>query len=185
MRVGLWLLGLSGVSVVVTGLLVLNALTLNSDARALRGALLEGLDARSTTRVQLSVGPVILGAARVILGFVDRVPEEARLALSSAQSASVGVYTLKKSSSESNSGQVVAAADLAMTDRGWTRVVAVTNRNETVLIYTPTAVSADADGLLRVCVGVCHGRELVVVSAKVSPAPLVELASKRRGAAHF
>ena len=179
--VGLWLLGLLGGSVLITGLVVLNAVTLNSDARAMRAAMLEGFNARSTTRVQVSVGPTLLDAARLVLRFVDHVPAEARLALSAARGASVGVYALRESSPESGSRQAIASTDAAMTRRGWVRIVAVANRNETVLIYTPLKGSDREGELLRVCIGVCHDRELVVVSAKVDSAPLLELAGRHRG----
>lgn len=176
----LWMLGVVGACVLVTGLVVLNAITLNSDARAMRAAMFEGLGARASTRVQLSIGPVLLDAGRIILHFVDRVPVEARLALASARGASVGVYSLKEASNREGAVRALASADAAMSRRGWSRIVAVANQHETVLVYTPKQAPDSDRETLRVCVGVWHDRELVVVSAKVAPAPLLELAARHR-----
>jgi hypothetical protein len=173
----LWILASLAGGFVLAAILVINALTLNREARVVREAMVGALGGRTSTRVQVSVGPLMLGSARTILSFVDDVPEEARVALRSVRAASVGVYQLKADSNRNYAG-VLERADAAMARAGWTRMVGVMQpgAKKCVLIYTPA--SAADDGPVRLCVAVCDGRELVVVSAKAAPEELMKLVGK-------
>jgi len=149
-------------------------LTLDRPASGLRRALLgAGPESVSSTRVQLSVGPVILGAVRVGLRVVSHPDAlRARLALNAIRHASVGVYTLEPAGPLSDSSsQAMRAADQIMGARGWSRLVGVIDADQTVMLYTP-----DSDGkgrVLDLCVAVRNGHELVIVSTSIEREALV------------
>ena len=60
-----------------------------------------------------------------------------------------------------------------MDERDWQRVVAVRDGKETVMIYVPRNWSGR--GLVDVCIAVCDGNDLILVSAGLRPEPLKEL----------
>ncbi len=179
----LWILGIFGVGAGLLAIVVLDTITLNREARTLRAAMFRELGSRPSTRIELSAGPLLLGGARAIVGVIDRVPPEAQLALRSVRDASVGVYTLTNSERGSSFGRLLASADDAMTRSGWNRVVGVVQPRECVLVYSPA--NASGDGPARFCVGVCSGRDLVIVSATARPEELAELVAQQRGRGHF
>ena len=63
-----------------------------------------------------------------------------------------------------------------MGKRGWTRMVGVADRKDTVLIYVPQDMAGD--GPVEICVAVVNGKELVVASTTVDAAALAELVEK-------
>jgi purine nucleoside phosphorylase len=115
-----------------------------------------------------------------VLRFVDD-PDlaEARLALTAIRRASVGVYERRGVAEDWSRAQLMTDADLAMSRRGWTRIVGVADGHEAILVYVPAAPEPD-----RICLSVVTDRELVVVSATLNPDALVELI-KRHGEKDF
>jgi hypothetical protein len=74
---------------------------------------------------------------------------------------------------------MLAAADSAMTARGWERVVGVMDGKELVAIYLPgEKVSVHR---LQCCVLVFDGKEMVLVSVRGNPEPLLIYALKQPG----
>ena len=163
-RIWPWILGLVLTPFVMLGVLIAGVIHLNSDAAALRRQVMVATGNDWHTKVQFSVGPVLLGAARTGVSFIHDLPPEAREALRAVRSASVGVYA--RGGSMQGGGrrdELFAAADRMMAGRGWTRVVGVADTGDIVLIYLPTR-GEDLQPT-RVCLAVCNGRELVVVAA--------------------
>jgi hypothetical protein len=137
-------------------------------------------DAEWSTRVQVSVGRLTLGAIGQGLRFVDHkeIPD-ARLALRSVRNASVGVYERTSGSADWSREDLVLKTDRAMKQRGWTRLVGVAQRNETVLVYV--AEDFDEQEPLDLCVAVVNGNEMVVVSATIDGQAVGELVAKHVG----
>lgn len=162
-----------GLSVLIVALAVVNFLTLSRDAAALRQELFTSLNTSASPKVQINVGPGLMTLARVVVGMIDEVPPEARQALRAVRSASVGVYSLRQPVEASRRPGMILAADALMNRRHWSRVVGVADRDDTVLIYMPE--KSPRFGPERICVAVCDGDQIVIVSAAVEPDLLVEL----------
>jgi hypothetical protein len=155
---------------------VYRSVTLRSGASALKVALLPESMGNVNTKVQVSVGPVLLGMAGLLVPHVNDVPPEAVDALRCVRSASVGVYELSGVQAGIDAA-AVARADAVMSKSGWHRLVAVRDNSNTVLIYAPR-ISANAD-VVDVCIGVLDGRNCVVVSARLHADGLAHLVQRQ------
>lgn len=173
----IWFCALMAGSALILGLIVLSAVSLARDAGALRDALVAALPQSPTTRVQVSAGPALLGLARFGLQWVDQIPDEGRLALRAVRSASVGVYTLSTRKTPLAGSRLLAAADQCMNARGWTRLVAVIEHQQTVMIYTPG--KQRSSGVQKFCLAVCDADQLVVVSGAADLDVLLELVERQ------
>ena len=163
-RIWPWILGLILTPFVMLGVLIAGAIHLNSDAAALRRQVMAATGNNWHTKVQFSVGPVLLGAARTGVSFIHDVPPEVREVLRAVRSARVGVYARRGAmDGGGRRAELFAATDRMMARRGWTRIVGVADTGDIVLIYLPTQ-SEDLQPS-RVCLAVCNDRELVVVAA--------------------
>lgn len=178
-RIWPWVLGLCLAPFVILGVAVASYITLDRDASVLRRHVMKATHADWNTKVQCSVGRITIGAVRSGLFFV-RKPEvaDARLALAAVKHASVGVYELRRSGGEWSREQLFVETDRAMKERGWTRLVGVSDRNgaEAVLVYTPEDI--DDDEPIDICVAVVNDRELVIASTTVDPTTLGELVGR-------
>jgi hypothetical protein len=182
-RIWRWVLlatGLCLAPLLVLGAVVLSYLTLDGDVRTLRSHVMAATDARWTTKVQMSVGGVTLGAVREGLRFVHHKDiGDARLALSAVKHASVGVYELASGHPDCSRERLFEDTDRAMARRGWTRLVGVADTKETVLIYVQKEPKDNEP--IDLCLAVVGGRELVVVSTTVDPDVLGELVERHGG----
>jgi hypothetical protein len=159
------------------GVGVLSMLTLDRDAAFLRREVMASTDAKWHTKIQVSAGWMTLGAIRTGLKFIQAEHiDEARLALKAVRSASVGVYESTSRPSDLELGKLFNRTDRTMQDRGWTRLVGVAERNQTVLVYTSDAMGSDSR--IDLCIAVLDGRQMVVVSTNVDAATLAQLAEK-------
>ena len=176
-RIWPWVLGLILTPFVALGVLIADVIHLDSDAAALRRQVMSATGNDWHTKVQFSVGPVLLGAVRTGVSFIHDLPPEAREALQAVRSASVGVY---ERSGEGDGGgrhaELFVAVDQMMTRRGWTRIVGVADTGDIVLIYLPTQ-NNDVEPS-RVCLAVCNSRELVVVAAGIEAKALAGLITR-------
>jgi len=180
-RIWPWVLAICLFPWVVIGAAAVSCLTLNRQAATLRRQVMAASHADWSTKFQLSVGRVTLGAVRTGLIFVrDKNIEDARLALAAVERASVGVYERRTERSEWSRAQLFADTDRAMRQRGWTRLVGVAeNDGETVLVYAPEDC-APGD-TIDVCVAVVDGKQLVVVSTTIEADALAKLVEKHAG----
>lgn len=182
----IWRWVLIGAGLCLTPFLVLacvalSYLTLDRNAAVLRGHVMDATDARWSTKVQLSVGTLTLGAIRHGLLFVHaKEMDDARLALAAVRHASVGVYERTSGATSWSREQLFSETDRAMQKRGWSRMVGVVDGKETVLIYAPQDLSAD--GPVDLCLAVVSGKELVVVSTSVEVDKLAALVERHAGA---
>jgi hypothetical protein len=177
-RLGWWIalvLGLMVIPPVVLGVGIFSMLRLDRDAAALKREVMAASDTGWHTKVQLSVGWLALGAVRTGLHFINHEHmDEARQALKSVRSVSVGVYESNARNANISRGQLFARADELMNRRGWTRLVGVAEDNETVLIYTSNDLGSG--NRIDLCLAVLDRNELVVVSTNVDASALAELA---------
>lgn len=157
---------------------------LSAEARSLRNGLTRSLQSQSVDsreRIELRIGAITCYLLRVGLSFAP-VPEEAQLALRAVRGAEVGLYQLGAGAGTLTPGEVLSAADTAMAQRGWDRVVGVAAREgELVAVYMPEH-SSDAQAL-RLCVAVLNRDHLIVAGGRGNLEPLLELAS-RQGRLH-
>ena len=162
------------------GLAAISYLTLDRDVRVLRNHVMEATDTAWDTKVQMSVGRLTLGAIGQGLRLVDHKDmDDARLALRSVKQASVGVYARRAGGNDWSREQLFAATDRAMRNRGWTRMVGVADRQETVLVYVQDDPGAEEP--FDICVAVVNGKEMVVVSTTIDATALGDLVARHTG----
>jgi len=170
-----WVVALLCTPVLLLGIAAVQLFTLDRPASVLRQAVLNSEpDSVRSTRVQLSIGPVLLNAVRIGLRAVPHPDAaRARIALNAIRHASVGVYTLTPAELPSDApGQALREADRIMGARGWSRLVGVVDADHTVMLYTPQ--SENHSRVLDLCVAVRDGHELVIVSTSIGREALVE-----------
>ena len=178
-----WILGFCLAPLIAFGGMIWSAVHLSRDAAALRKEIVAASGTKWHTTIQFSVGEAPLTAARAVLALIKDVPDEAREALAAVRSASIGVYERIGSQNAGQRRQFLAEADAVMARRGWKRIVGVTEPGNTVLIYLPeSAAHADPS---RICLAVCNGSELVIVSAGIDPDALAGLATRELGRHKF
>ncbi|HWA27810.1 MAG TPA: hypothetical protein VG734_19295 [Lacunisphaera sp.] len=179
-RYGRWILAglvllMTPVAVIAIG--VLSMLSLNRDAAVLRREVMAATDSDWHTKVQLSAGWLTLGAVRTGLRFIEHEHmDDARDAMAAVRKVSVGVYERVGRAEKWSREQLLTNTDTRMRQRGWTRLVGVTEEGQAVLVYGSDA--ADSGDRLDVCVAVVDGRDLVIVSAKVDAENLLRLAER-------
>jgi len=168
-----------GVSALGLAVIAVNLLTLNRETAALRKAMFAATGVSAKTVVQLDIGPAWMLASRAVVALVPQVPDEARLALKAARRACVGVYEIPHGTQGRDGAALIVKADEMMAARGWTRTVGVMQKSQTVLLYMPK--EAESGDVLHLCVAVCEGSQIVVVSAEVAAQPLQELIAQKGG----
>ena len=175
-------LGLVIVPSALMGLLVLGVtgyFRLSSDTRALRSGLIAASGADWHQKIALNVGGFTLGLARAGLSFVP-LDEPARAALQTVRGGEVGIFELSAEKKLPDRAAMLVAADKAMGARGWERAVGVMDEHDLVAIYVP--VKNVSLKRLHCCVLVFDGRQMVLVSARTNPQPLVECLLKQPAA---
>lgn len=162
------------------GIAAVSYLTLDRDVRVLRQHVMAATDAHWSTKVQMSVGQLTLGAIGQGMRFVHRPNiDEARLALRAVRHASVGVYERTSGTADCSHEQLFIETDRAMQKRGWTRLVGVADKQENVLVYVQDDL--DEDERIDICVAVVNGKEMVVASTTIDAVALGELLAKHAG----
>lgn len=170
-----WLIPLTLFIVVPTLLAagVFSCLSLRGEARTLRASLGEVPSLRCEKKIELSIGPGVFGAARLGISFLDVEPE-IRAALSSVRALTVGVYELQNRGTPPSKTGLLASADQAMDEQGWERMIVVMNRDELIAIYTPRDTTDTEE--IELCLAVVNHHEMVIVSGRADPTPLLEFA---------
>ncbi len=145
----------------------------SSDVGALRDSVLKAAGVEWDEQIEIGVGAITLNLARAGLAFVDLDPE-ARAALHAVRSADVGVYKRRHGRQQLKRAAILAAADKAMSARGWDRLVGVMNRSELVAIYAPSGTRSARN--LKVCLLTVNENEMVIAGARSDLDPLMEIA---------
>jgi hypothetical protein len=176
-----WLWGLLAAPLllfIVLAVMVANCFRLSSDARALRNELITSSGVEWQQEIALNANTLTLGAVRAVLSCVKLDPG-ARAAVQSVRTAGVGVYQLASGTPSPDRAAMLAAADSAMTARGWERAVGVMDGHDLVAVYVPKEnISARR---LKCCVMVFDGKEMVLVSAQGNLEPLLKYALNQPG----
>jgi hypothetical protein len=152
---------------------VLSMLTLGNELCILRNSLFQSTAANWDKTIEIRAGTLCSALAKVGLNWVD-LPEEARAAIRSVRGVEVGVYTRPSASNYAERSLLLTEVDASMTKQGWDRVVGVLNQDALVGIYTPKTTSSSK--AVHLCLFVLDKRQLVLVSARGNPQPLVEMA---------
>lgn len=177
-RAGHWLLIVIAALLVVAAVEVAGVFRLAGEARELRTAMVGSAPGAPQTQVQLTVGPLAFGLTRLAAECFGEMPPEARQALAAMRSASVGVYTLERAPTAAERLVMLRTTSERLAALGWSRLVAVNDGNDTVMVFVPdTWEEGDS---VRVCVAVCDGTELVVVSARAGVDPLLKMAAQQQ-----
>lgn len=172
------LLALLVTPVVVLGAAAYSYLALDRDASFLRREMARASGTEWKTTIQISLGQVSFAALRGGLSFVkDNDVMEAHDALSALRKTSVGVYQRLGESGEWSSAELMSDTDKRMQRRRWIRIVGVVDGKDTVMVYVPK----DGDEIDRICVAVINAREMVVISATINPAALMDLVERHAG----
>jgi hypothetical protein len=126
------------------------------------------------SEIELGVGGLTFTLARAGSAFVD-LPPEARAVLRSVRGADVGVYRLRNPDRVVSGATLLPAADRALGERGWDRLVGVLDGpDKTVAVYVSR--EPESSRRLKLCVMVLEGPQMVIVAARGNPEPLLELA---------
>jgi hypothetical protein len=178
-------LGAAGL-VVTLGVVLVATIVLSfradADTRVLRRTALQSAPGTWERQFEFGIGRLPVLLAKAGLSFVELEPE-ARAALGAFQSADVGIYrrtSAGSSGSDPDSGPAGSTAGLlanvgrAMDERGWDPVVQVRDGRDTVAVFV--ARDGGSSRSLRTCVLVLDGDDLVIVSARANPEPLIQLA---------
>ena len=158
---------------VVIAVEVVSCLHLSSDTRALRNSLIKSSGVEWRQRIALHAGGLVLSTVRAGLSFVN-LDAGARAALQSVRGAEVGVYQLPVGAKPPDRAVLLAAADAAMTARGWDRVVGVMDGSDLVTVFLPGEIASARR--MKCCLMVFDGQEMVVVSARADLEPLFKYA---------
>lgn len=172
-----WVLALLLSPVVLLAVSVVNVLTLDRPAATLRRSLASASPATLDTRIQFSVGPLLLGATRFGLSLIQN-PELDRIrpVLGAVRHASIGVYAAEPASDRTATAVSLEATRAAMESRGWQRLVGVIDDRSTVMIFTRE--SRFSDGQIDLCLAVRDGGDLVVVSTSIDGDRLADWAAR-------
>jgi hypothetical protein len=147
---------------------------LGSSTEALRSAVTESTPGEWHKRFAVNVGYLTLDLVRFGSTFFHP-PPEARAALQAFDSAEVGVYEVKKTTSRPDYAAILRTADKSMRRRGWERIVGVAQGSQFVAVYAPSDVRRKE---MSCCVAVLDDQNLVVVSARGNLSALLDLAQR-------
>lgn len=148
----------------------------SADTQALREGLLKAGGKGWDAQIELGVGALTFGLARSGAAFLD-LPPEAKTVLRSVRGADVGIYRYYGVERPVQGAKFLRAADLTLEERGYERMVGVLNGHETVAVYVPRQIASTRS--LRMCVVVANESEMVIVSARGNPEPLITMALER------
>ncbi|MBC8002705.1 MAG: hypothetical protein H7X97_08965 [Opitutaceae bacterium] len=165
-------MGLAVITLIALVIGVTGYFRLGGDTAALRRVVAEATGQRWSKKVEFNIGSWTTSVAQLGTGFID-MDARAREVLNGVRSAEAGVYRLSQPLDSRKSADLMAATDLAMTARGWDRVVGVRNRDATVIAYVPREAMSPDD--VTVCFIVVHGRDVVVGQGRASLEPLISL----------
>jgi len=157
---------------------VVRTFGLGPDAAALRQVALNAPGSGWHRKIEVGVGPLTTGLARMASSLVQTEPE-VHAALSAFREGSVGVYQRTRPPQRSDHAITLASADRTMENRGWERVVGVRNSDELVAVYVPRNSLSPRNA--RVCVLVVNREAMVIASARGDLEPLLDLAREHAG----
>lgn len=147
----------------------------SSDTRALREAALKNGLSDAQEKLELGVGMLTLGVARIASTIASRymdVPPEARSVLSAVHGAEVSIFEVK--ARRGNLADILAAADNAMARRDCERLVGVVHERDLVAVYVPRKMNSTRR--VRASVLVLNRDHLVCASAQADVRDLLDLA---------
>lgn len=124
--------------------------------------------------------PLIL--ARFVSGFVEKIPEEARMALRAARSGEAAVYERESTGRLTDYRRLLVDADRVMRDFGRERIISVLDGSQLVAIYLPSKSQSVRSACGTVLV--LDQDHLVVASATADLAPLYSLARRKFRESH-
>jgi hypothetical protein len=149
---------------------------LSSGTATLRDCVLKECPGEWNRKIVLNIGVFTTGLARTGLSFAKMEPE-ARTAINAVRGVDVAVYERAKDAGRMDCGAVLAKADKKMVSKGWTRIVAVSEKKDFVVVYVPAGKMSP--GNVTCCVLVVDGRDMVVASVHGNLEALQGLVEKK------
>ena len=143
-----------------------------NETQILRESILKASPDQWDEKFEFGVGRLTLALGKLGLRFLDINPD-AKTALSSLRGADISIYKLAHAN-KSSRGSIMAAADLAMKEEGWDRLVGVRRDGQMVGVYVPRKM--DSPRNVKVCLFVLSGQDFVCASAASDLEPLLALA---------
>jgi len=146
----------------------------SSDTRALRDVGLEFVGTGAEEKIELGVGFLTVGLAKLGARFVE-MPPEAKAILGSGKNVECSVYEVR--ARKQDFAEVMTQADKAMSKRGADRVVGVIDGEQLIAVYVPR----DADSIrnMSMSVLVLTKRELICATARGDLDAVVAMAYAR------
>jgi len=169
-----WLWGLTVVLLllsVATVFGITSYFRFSTDTIALRDGLMKSSGVEWRQRIGINVGGLTMCAVRTGLSFVHLDPQ-ARAALQSVRGVQIGIYQLPPGVKPPDHAAMLTAADHAVVNRGWNRVVCVLNHKDLVTVYLQDRTTWMRR--VKCFVLVFDGRQMVMVAAQGNPEPLIE-----------
>jgi hypothetical protein len=168
-----WILAAMAALFLIMVFKIVGIFFLSREARVLHLAMNDATEWVAQPHIRFSVGPGLLTMGRLAATFIDDLPPEAASGLDAVRRASVGIYRFERSPGADARMAMIASSDETMAARGWQRIVTVSENDSTVLIYMPEGWEDEQK--IDLCLAVCDGEELIVVSAVLETEPLLEL----------
>jgi len=162
------------VFVVSVGAMIYASVRPGNDFRAVQNIVLDELPQKPNIRVSVRAPELLVSLARFGLSFVDDIDDEARQAIRAVHGGQVGVFQLPNPVPRAGKLQIMKRVDESMSQNEWTRVAAVVDRDQMVLVYAPEDLNNP--GVVEVLTLVLNNNELVIVSVKGDLRPIYEIA---------
>jgi len=176
-----WLWVLLAVVILLPVLLVFGIASyfrLSSDTRALRSGLIKASGAEWRQQFAFNVGGLTCGAVRSGLSYVN-LNKEARAAVQTVRGVEVSILRLAGGEKSPDCATMLGAADSALSQRGWDRVVGVVDGDDMVAVYVSNKTTSWQR--LECCVVVFDGDHMIVASARANLQPLLDCVLDEHG----
>ena len=181
LRVGLVVLLLLVVGLGALALGVASLFRLSSDARAVQSDWARATGCEGRKQVGVSLGSITLAAARAGLS-LGRLEPEARAAVRAVRSVELGVWERSSASQHPGGLALLAAADKVLRSRGWERVVAVQDGQQTFGVYW--SARSGIGNRMESFVVVLNRRHMVLAHVQADLRPLLQCLQNRAVTPH-
>ena len=152
---------------------VANCFRVSNDLKDLRADLNLVSAADWHQRIGIHADPLVLRLVHLGICAVH-VDPQLRAALQALHGLDVGVYQLATGARKPSRSGLLTATDASMAGRDWERVLGVQDQQNLVALYVPRDSASTRH--MQCCLMVYDGKQLVLVSARTNPQPLVDLA---------
>jgi hypothetical protein len=159
----------------ILGMIALRSLQPSPDMRDVRNELLACLGQSPVASIEVAIPAWAATLGRVGASLTDLDPH-LEAALQTAGGGQLGVYELSEQPPRETVRAMLQATDRSLGSKGWTRMVTVLDGGESVAVYGLDSSMRKGEAL-EIFLLVLSQQELVMLSARGYPEPMLELAS--------